>query len=50
LLVLQALTQYKLDVKTSDVKGADFDGLAYITFSGCWGDSKEVRPLRTFIV
>lgn len=39
----QAKSKYTVDVHTSDVKGADFEGLAYITLTGWWGTSKEVR-------
>ena len=38
----QAKSKYNLDIHTSDVKGAEFEGLAYVTLSGWWGTSKEV--------
>ena len=43
LLLRQAKSKYTLDIHTSDVKGAEFEGLAYVTLSGWWGTSKEVR-------
>ena len=42
LLLRQAKSKYSLDIHTSDVKGAEFEGLAYVTLSGWWGTSKEV--------
>ena len=39
----QAKVKYSLAVHTTDVKGADFQGAAYVTLSGWWGTSKEVR-------
>lgn len=35
-----AKTRYTLGVRTSDLKGADFDGRAFITLSGYWGTTK----------
>jgi|LauGreDrversion2_2_1035103.scaffolds.fasta_scaffold165699_2 hypothetical protein len=46
----QAKTKYTIDVLTSDVKGADFEGLAYMTLSGWWGASKEVSQRRPNVV
>lgn len=38
-----ARSKYTLEVQTCDLNGADFEGRAYVTLSGYWGTTKEVK-------
>lgn len=38
-----ARSKYTLEVQTCDLNGADFEGRAYVTLSGFWGTTKEVK-------
>lgn len=39
----KAKTSYKVKVSTSDLNGAEFEGKVFVTLSGWWGTTKDIR-------
>ena len=45
-LLAQALNTYKVSLTTSDLRGSDFEGEAFITLSGYNGTTEEMRLVQ----
>lgn len=43
---LQARSTYKVQVATSELRGADFDGDVFVSISGWWGSTSETRLVK----